>query len=316
LKKDMAAPAPKDFAVVPRWGAAAALTGLLALAGCCSPGARRADAPFPYRLARNAERATPGAAGPTLRLDYQAHSPGNPIGGFMYFVPLVSPEPVSVLESAGNSQRVHVISAARRFSRGAFSVECEFTITGEGFHRNDFHHSDKIRRDERRLKSGRPIERVLQSIALEGPAHGVIEIQGVVTGRVATVTEARLRFNARGESSPVTIGVADLLYSDGAVRLTNEMIARVNTLTFQKTAGKPRMGVSVSSVKRKEAGDSFWQKLKGGVAGTLANVLLKPIPVESAGNDAMLDFGVALAGKEALFTFPRARNLRPAGASP
>jgi hypothetical protein len=114
----------------------------------------------------------------------------------------------------------------------------------------------------------------------------------------------------------VSIGLADLLYRENHLCITNEIVARVNALTFRKTEGRPRMAVTVSSVKRKEAGDSFWQKLKGGVAGTLANFFIKPLPVESTGNDAMLDFGGALTGKEAQFTFPRARNLRAAGGTP
>ena len=316
LKKEMVASLTKSFAAGPRWAAAALLAGWLALAGCCSSGARRADDSFPYRLARNAERPTPEASGPTLRLGYGEDSPGNPIGAFMYFVPLISPEPVSVHESAGNAQQARVISITRRFSPGAFSTECEFTITGDGSHRNIFDHSDNVRRHERQLRAGDPLERVLQYISIEGPGRGLVEVEGVVTGRVATVTEARLRFNAHGESSPVSIGLADLMYRDNLLCITNEIVARVNTLTFRKTEGRPRMGVTVSSVKRKEAGDSFWQKLKGGVAGTLANFFIKPLPVESAGNDAMLDFGAALTGKEAQFTFPRARNLRPASGTP
>ncbi len=298
----MTASPPKRFAVGPR-PAAALLAGLLALAGCSSPGARRGDDPFPYRLARNAERATPGAAGPTLRLDYGDDSPGNPIGAFMYFVPLISPEPVSVHESTGNAQRARVISATRRFSPGVFSTECEFSITGDGAHRNIFDHTDNVHRHERQLRAGNAIERVLQYISIQGPGRGLIEVEGVVTGRVATVTEARLRFNAHGQSSPVTIGLADLLYRDGSLCITNEIVARVNTLGFRKFPGRPRMAVTVSS---------FWQRLKGGVTGTLANFFIKPLPVESAGNDAMLDFGAALAGKETQFTFPRARNLRAA----
>jgi len=313
----MAASLPKGFAVGPRCLTAALLLGHLAFTGCCNSGTKRTDDAFPYRLARNAERAAPGAAGPTLRLDYSSNSPGNPIGAFMYFVPLISPEPVSIHESTGNAQKARVITATRRFTPGAFSSECEFTITGDGSHRNVFDHSDNVRRHERQLRAGDTLERVLQYISIEGPGHGLIEVEGVVTGRVATVTEARLRFNAHGQTSPVTIGLADLLYNkDGVLCITNEIVARVNTLGFRKDAGRPRMAVTVSSVKRKEAGDSFWQKFKGGVAGTLANFFIKPLPVESAGNDAMLDFGAALAGKETVFTFPLARNLRPASGTP
>ena len=306
----------KAFAAGPRCLSAALLPGLLAFAGCCNSGPKRADDPFPYRLTRNVERPVPGAAGPTLRLDHDDHSPGNPIGDFMYFVPLISPDPVSVHESAGNTQRSRVISVTRRFSSSAFSAECEFIFTGDGSHRNIIDNSEKVRRHERQLRAGESLERVLQYISIEGNGHGLIEVEGVVTGRVATVTEVRLRFNAHGETSPVNIGLADLQYRDNLLCITNEIIARVNTLGFRKAEGRPRMAVSVASVKRKEAGDNFWQRLKGGVAGTLANVFIKPLPVESTGNDAMLDFGAALVGKETQFTFPRARNLRPASGTP
>jgi len=230
----------------------------------------------------------------------------------MYFIPLISPDPVSVHESAGNAQRAQFVSLTRRFSPGAFSGECEFMFTGDGTHRNIFDNSEKVRRHERRLQAGEALERVLQYISIEGSGRGVIEVEGVVTGSVATVTEVRLRFNAHGETSPVSIGLADLLYRENQLVITNDIVARVNALTFQKAEGRPRMGVTVSSVKRKDAGDSLWQKLKGGVAGTLANYFIKPLPVESTGNDAMLDFGAALTSKETEFTFPKARNLRPA----
>jgi hypothetical protein len=234
----------------------------------------------------------------------------------MYFVPLISPDPVSVAESAGNSQQSRVLRVTRRFSSCAFSAESEFAFTGDGSHRNNFDNSEKVRRHERQLKAGEALERVLQYISIEGHGQGLIEVEGVVTGRVATVTEVRLRFNAHGETSPVSIGLADLLYRDNQLCITNEIVARVNALTFRKAEGRPRMGVTVSSVKRKEASDSFWQRLKGGVAGTLANYFIKPLPVESTGNDAMLDFGAALTGKEAQFTVPRARNLRAASGTP
>ena len=316
MKKELAASLSKAFAAGPRCLSAALLTGLLAITGCCNSGTKRADDAFPYRLTRNAERPSPGAAGPTLRLDYDEHSPGNPIGDFMYFVPLISPDPVSVHENAGNTQRSRVIGVTRRFSSGAFSAECEFTFTGDGSHRNIIDNSEKVRRHERQMKAGESLERVLQYISIEGNGRGLIEVEGVVTGRVATVTEVRLRFNAHGETSPVSIGLADLQYRDNQLCVTNEIIARVNMLGFRKAEGRPRMAVTLSTVKRKEAGDSLWQRLKGGVAGTLANVFLKPMPVEPAGNEAMLDFGAALVGKEKEFTFPRARNLRPAGATP
>jgi hypothetical protein len=70
------------------------------------------------------------------------------------------------------------------------------------------------------------------------------------------------------------------------------------------------MDITVGSVKRKDAGSNFWQNFMGGLKATTVNLLLEPIPVEPAGNEAMLEFGFALASKAPAFTFPRARNLK------
>jgi hypothetical protein len=140
-------------------------------------------------------------------------------------------------------------------------------------------------------------------------------VEGTLTNRVPTVAEVRLRFNDRGKASPVTIGLQDIRYVEGAFRPTNEMVARVNTLTFKRGVVPPRMAVTVASVKRKDAGDGLWQKFVGGVTGVAANLLIKPIRVDATGHEAMLDFGLALAAEEPAFTFPRARHLKTDSAS-
>ena len=144
----------------------------------------------------------------------------------------------------------------------------------------------------------------------DGAGHGRVEVEGVVSNGVATVTEGRLQFNARGHSSPVMIGLHDLRLVDGAVRAENAVVARVNTLTFQRAASRPKMAVALASVNRENAKDNLWQTLKGGFTSALANLFIKPITVERLGNDAILDFGRALAAEEPAFTFPRAKNLR------
>ena len=73
------------------------------------------------------------------------------------------------------------------------------------------------------------------------------------------------------------------------------------------------MDITVASVKRKDAGNNFWQNFIGGLKATTANLFLKPITVEPAGNEAMLNFGFALASEAPAFTFPRARNLKVDG---
>ncbi len=134
-----------------------------------------------------------------------------------------------------------------------------------------------------------------------------------MAGHVPTVTEVRLRFNGRGRPSLVTIGLHDIRYLDGAIRLRNESVARVNTLIFRRKPGPPKMDITVASVKRKDAGSNFWQNLMGGLKGTTANLFLKPIAVEPVGNEAMLNFGLALASEAPAFTFPHARNLKAGG---
>jgi len=66
----------------------------------------------------------------------------------------------------------------------------------------------------------------------------------------------------------------------------------------------------VAAVKRKGAGDNIWQNVMGGLKANAANMVLKPIAVEPTGNEAMLNFGSALASKAPSFTFPNAGNLK------
>jgi hypothetical protein len=231
----------------------------------------------------------------------------------MYFVPLISQEPVSVFKSPGNTQRARMVSARRSFTATSFLVTCEFDFAGEGSQQNLFDHTDKVRQHERELKDGGSLDHQLGSINVEGAGSVIIEVQGTMTSHVPTVAEVRLRFNGRGRPSLVTIGLQDIGYSEGAFRLRNESVARVNTLIFRRKPGPTKMEITVASVKGKDASDSLWQNLVGGLKATTVNLFLRPITVEPAGNQAMLDFGFALASQAPAFTFPRARNLKAAG---
>jgi hypothetical protein len=295
-------------------GFAAIMLGLLLLIGCFAPAPRLAGAPsFPLTDKGEANPASK-SAGPTLHLDYgRGESPGNTVAEFMYFVPLISLEPVSVVKSHGNTQHARMVSATRSFTARSFLVTCEFEFTGEGTERNVFDHTEKIRRHERELKEGGLLDHQLGSINVEGAGSFSIEVEGKMTGQVPTVTEVRLRFNGRGRPSLVTIDLHDIGYFDGAFRLRNESVARVNTLIFRRMPGPTKMDITVASVKRKDAGDSLWQNLMGGLKATTVNLFLKPITVDPVGNEAMLDFGLALVSKAPVFTFPRARNLKTGG---
>jgi hypothetical protein len=268
---------------------------------------------FPLTDKREANPA-PESAGPTLHLGYsRGESPGNSVAEFMYFVPLISLEPVSVVHSPGNSQRARMVSATRSFTARSFLVTCEFEFTGEGNQQNVFDHTEKIRRHERELKEGGSLDHQLGSINVEGAGSFSIEVEGTMTNHIPTVTEVRLRFNSRGRPSLVTIGLYDIRYLDGAIRVRNERVARVNTLTFRRMPGPTKMDITVASVKRKDAGNNFWQNFVGSLKATTVNLFLKPITVDPAGNEAMLNFGFALVSEAPAFTFPRARNLKAGG---
>jgi hypothetical protein len=70
------------------------------------------------------------------------------------------------------------------------------------------------------------------------------------------------------------------------------------------------MEVTVASVKKKGAGNSLWNSIKGGITGTVVNLFIDPLTVEATGHQAMLDFGQALVSGAPTFTFPRAKNLK------
>jgi len=176
---------------------------------------------------------------------------------------------------------------------------------------NLFDYNREIRRHEAQLKQGRSLEHLLAAMNVEGPGQGTMEIEGTQSNVVQRVAEVRMRFNPHGQTSPVTIVLHDIRYSGGAFRPVNEEVARVNTLTFQRKPGPPKMEVSVASVKPKDAPDSPWQSFKGNLKGMAVNLLIPPLDVDARGHQAMLDFGSALAAQAATFTFPHADNLTP-----
>jgi hypothetical protein len=258
-----------------------------------------------------AAAASAGVTGPTLRLGYGHRDRStNSIATFMYFVPLISPEPVSATTSPGSTQSARLTSATRKQRGNSFTTTCDFEFTGDGSQQNTFDMSRKIRRHEQQLKAGGTLKRQLASITVTGPGRGQVEIEGIVTNGIRTVTEVKMRFNAQGQTSPVSIGLCDIRYQGGDFRSTNEIVARVSTLTFRRKAGQPKMEVTVASVKKKGAGSGWWQNLKGNLKGAAANMLIDPLAVEPDGQRAVLDFGQALAAGAPNFTFPRAKNLK------
>jgi hypothetical protein len=249
--------------------------------------------------------------GPTLQLPKGLDGQStNSMASFMYFIPLISPEPLSIVNGPGSTQWARVTSATRHVSGSSFSAVCEIAFLGVGWQRSVFDLTYQSHRHERELKEGGTLPRQLKSIAVEGSGAATLEVKGTVSGGVWSVSEVRLRFNAHGEASPVTIELCDIKYFDGDFRQVNGLVAKVNMLTFRRQTGIPKMEVTVASIKDQGAGDSLWQNFKGAVTGEAANLFLPPLPVEQLGNRAMLDFGMALISGSPTFTFPRARNLK------
>lgn len=229
---------------------------------------------------------------------------------FMYFVPLISPEPVTMREREGSQQRTRVLPTRTKIEGENFTATCEFVISGEGKQENIFDLSGIIQRNQNKLKAGESLEKQLAYINVTGPGHGCVEVEGSITNKAPVVSMVRLRFEGFGQPSPVTIGLEDIRMVQGHVRHDNKMVAQVESLTFRRTTGRPKMEVTVGSVKRAEAGNSLWQNFVGNVTGVAANMLIKPLTVESIGHRSMLDFGLALAAEQPRFTFPKARNLK------
>lgn len=255
--------------------------------------------------------------GPTLQLDYgQCETRGNPVSGFMYFVPLISPEQVSVFTNAGNTQCARVLSYDCRTNGQSFTATCEFEFTGTGTQQNVFDHAHNLQKHQAELLAGGTIKRQLGAISVTGNGSGSVEIEGTFTNGQRIVNQVQMRFNRRGHASPVTINLEDITYRDGAVQLQNKMVARVNALTFRRATGTPKMEVSLASLKRKNASNGLWSNLVGNLKGATVNLFLPPLTVEPEGQQAMLDFGLALAMEKPVFTFPHAARLKGTALTP
>ena len=248
--------------------------------------------------------------GPTMIMNYSKKKyVKNPIASFMYFVPLVAPTLVDNTSSVNNTQQLGIISHKIKVKSKSFYVACEFEVLGNGFHMNTFDPVGMIAVHTDEIKKGKTIKNVLDYIKIDGDAFGIFEVKGTITGSNRTVTEVDMQFNARGHKSPVTIGLYDVKPKDGEYKYenrSNEVVARVNTLTFKKTGQTPRMGIEVASIAKKGKSAGFF----GWIKGTIANLFIKPPKVDKLGNTAMLEFGEALLQKNSTFTFPKAKNIK------
>lgn len=144
--------------------------------------------------------------GPTVSLPKSPDDPStNTLESFMYFIPLISPEPVSMVIGPGSRQSARVASAARHVTGNSFAAMCDIAFTGTGWQKSVFDLSFECHRHEHALKDGGTLLHQLKSIAVEGPGAVIMDVKGTINDGAWTVNEVRLHFNAHGQASPVTI---------------------------------------------------------------------------------------------------------------
>ena len=264
-------------------------------------------------FAADSNDAAKDSNGPTILLSYNEETlKENPIFSFAYFIPLISPALVDREISVNNEQQVGVILYKRKVTSKSFYAACELKMMGEGFHRNTFDPEGMIARNIGDLKEGEPLKNMLDYIKFEGEGVGLIEVRGTIAGSTQTVTEVDICFHTKGQKSPVTIGLYSVKQEDGRYKYENrydEIIARVNTLTFSKSEKNPRMGIEIASIHKKTEDENFW----GAIKGLIANFFIKPLEVDKLGNDTMLNFGYAILMQKPAFTFPKAKNIKENG---
>ena len=214
--------------------------------------------------------------GPTMIMSYSKEKfVINPIASFAYFVPLISPTLVDNISSVNNDQQVGIISHKIIADSKSFHVACEFEILGSGFHMNTFDSAEMIATHTDELKKGETMANMLDFIKFDGDGFGIVEVKGTITGSTRIVTEVDIQFNTRDHKSPVTIGLYDIKPKDGEYKYenrSNEVVARVNTLSFKKTKKTPRMGIKVASISDTGESEGFFSGLKG----TIANLFISP----------------------------------------
>jgi hypothetical protein len=250
------------------------------------------------------------ADGPTVLLFSETgRFPENTLADFMYFVPLISPVPVSAVISPNNTQGGYLVSYESDEIRDRFHVACEFRMKGAGFYLNKFDGDAMVEWNTKFSGNKKVLENILDYIKFEGTGYGRIEARGTITGAVMTVEDVEVHFNARGGESPVTAGLYDVDITkkkDGHYISYNHKVARITTLTFNRSERVPRMGLEISAVGKNEESLGMWAHIKG----FLGNFFIEPIEIDKLGNETMLEFGLGLYKKEAKFTFPKAKNLK------
>ena len=246
--------------------------------------------------------------GPTINLDYGLNiTEPNPVESFMYFVPLTSKTPVANWFSKINDQTAKVISYSKKTKKDSFTVECQFAMNGEGVYKNVFNTKKIIETNVKRAKGKGTLKQIPEYISFEGEAVGCIEIKGTIKKGVETVQEVKVSFNKSGKS-PVLISMYDVKPKNGKYlysNRSNNILARVNKLTFKRDSKNPKMDVGIASIRPSKSKEG----LIASISGVVATAFLPPMSISQQGSDSMMNFGETLVRKQMAFSFPRAESL-------
>jgi hypothetical protein len=249
-------------------------------------------------------------SGPTIYLDYSSGlSKKTPIYDFMYFVPTVSPTLVDTVSSPDNTQQTEIISYKKYIENDSFRATIEFEIAGKGFYKNTYDPEEIIALNLKNIPQGKTLKNMLDYIIFHGAGYVTVEIKGIRSGPVELVTEVAVNFNARDHESPVTIGIYDVEPVNGKYKYENRynnVVACVDSLTFQRTASPSKMQVKLAAMYDFGDSEDLWAIIKGKVV----NFFIPPIRIDDDGNKVMLDFALALYKQRTEFTFPKAKHLK------
>jgi len=253
-----------------------------------------------------------GKNGPTVYLfGENGEYPKNDLADFMYFVPLISPVSVSALTSQNNTQGGNLLSCERSSSGNKFKVSCEFRMEGKGSYVNEFDSKEMIEWNTKEGETKHVFKNILSYIKFKGEGYGWIEAVGTIKGSELITDKVVVHFNARGAESPVSIGLfdVDLTGQKGDEHgRYNYKVAMVNSLSFERTDGKPMLGIKIAAVGSDEDSLGAWAHFKGWIG----NMFIDPLEIAKVGNDTMLEFGAVLYEQQPTFTFPLAEKLKQA----
>ena len=247
--------------------------------------------------------------GPTVVFDYTGNTEVlTPIGDFMYFVPSISLVPVDNISSYDNSQMFRLISYEKNTKSKSFKTVVEFQIRGSGYHINTYDPEAMILENLQYIKKGRPLKHMLEYIKLQGQGGCIITTKGRIKGSTEIVEQIDIMFNVKKQKSPVTVGLYTVRPVDEKYEYQNcydRMNARIKSLTFKRTNDQATMQIKIDALLDVNGREDMFSMF----AGSVANMITRPIRIDKDGNDTMLDFGFALHQNKDAFTFPKAKNL-------